>query len=216
MTINLRDPNDSIGKTTLKEFIQIYWQGVCSSPKTDNPAWQNNGSKDGNFNNNINNNDLYMLNFSRDPQTALTREIQIPSNNQGLFIPILSVVVSACETNGNLVQIANKDQASINANSIELYLDGTAVSNSDLNKYKFNPNQIGQFQVNFPSLQDAIFDIDNQGPCNAVAAGFYVWTQPLSLGNYTVYFSGDIRCRPRQDCIDTHYYEEITYKITVS
>jgi hypothetical protein len=64
MTITLRDPNDTIGKTTLKEFIQIYWQGVCSLPKNDNPAWQNDGSKDGNFNNNINNNGLYMLNFS--------------------------------------------------------------------------------------------------------------------------------------------------------
>lgn len=215
MTINLRDPTDSINKTTLKEFIQIYWQGVCSLPKTNNPAWQNVGSKDGSFNNNINNYELFMLSFSRDPQTAITRNIQVPNNNQGLFIPIMSVVVSACETTGNLVQIANKDQASVHPNSVELKLDGNTVNTPNLTNYKFNANQIGQFQVTFPSPQDAIFDINNSGTCNAVAAGFYVWTQPLLPGNHTVYFSGDVRCRPPQDCIDTHYYEEITYNITV-
>ena len=71
--------------------------------------------------------------------------------------------------------------------------------------------------VNFPPPSDAIFPISSTGPCKAVAAGYYVWTKPLSAGkNYKVFFSGDIRCRPPQDCIDTHYYEEITYNITVS
>ena len=210
MAIDVIPKNETTNKKTLEEFIKIYWQALCPIPKTDNPAWQNNGTNDNYLNNRVNA-DLYMLSFSRDPQTTVTRNIHVPSG-KGLFIPIMSVLVSACETSGNLIAIANKDQSSIVPSpSVQLELDGTSASH---NNYIFNAASIGTFQVNFPSPQDAIFNINNSGPCNAVAAGRYVWTQPLSPGNHTVHFKGKLRCTP-PDCIDTNYVEDITYNITV-
>lgn len=210
MTINVIPKNETRYKKSLEEFIKIYWQALCPIPKKDNPAWRNNGSKDESFNNSVNV-DVYMLSFSRDPQTTVTRNIEV-SSGKGLFIPVMSVVVSACETSLPLIATANKDQSSIHPPTLNLELDG---SSTDLTPYKFNPADIGQFQVNFPS-QDAIFNINSSGTCNAVAAGRYVWTEPLSSGNHTVRFKGELHCAPPQECIDTNYSEDITYNITVT
>jgi len=214
MAITLRPKNAMVNGKKLEDFIKIYWQTLCPIPKQDNPAWQNNGGKDDSFNNLINE-DLYMLSFSRDPQTAVNRTIHVPNSNKGLFIPIMSVVVSECETNDNLITVANKDQASILSSPGILlkFDDGNPVNH---NNYIFAPASIGTFPVKFPDQQDAIFNIPNskENSCNAVAAGRYVWTEPLSSGTYKVHFEGKIQCNP-PNCIDTNYSEDITYNITV-
>lgn len=209
MVINVIPRDKSVNQKKLEEFIKIFWQALCPIPKKDNPAWKNDGSKDKSFNDSIDA-DLYMLSFSRDPQTALTRNIKVPSG-KGLFIPVMSVVVSACETSLPLVATANKDQASIDRHTLNLELDGSSI---DLNPYIFKTNDIGEFKVSFPA-QDTIFEINAPGNCNAVAAGRYVWTEPLSPGNHTVKFKGELHCAPAQECIDTVYREDITYNITV-
>jgi hypothetical protein len=209
MVINVIPRSERVNNKKLEEFIKIFWQALCPIPKEDNPAWKNNGTKDKSFNDSVQA-DLYMLSFSRDPQTALTRNIEVPSS-KGLFIPVMSVVVSACETPLPLVATANKDQASIDRQTVNLELDGSSI---DLAPYIFKTNDIGEFGVNFPA-QDTIFDINQPGNCNAVAAGRYVWTKPLSSGSHTVKFKGELHCAPAQECIDTVYKEDITYNITV-
>ncbi len=210
MVINVIPRNESVNKKKLEEFIKIFWQALCPIPKEDNPAWKNDGSKDKSFNDSINA-DLYMLSFSREPQTALTRNIEVPSG-KGLFIPVMSVVVSACETSLPLAETAKKDQDSIDLSTLYLELDGSSI---DLTPYIFNTNDIGEFEVNFPA-QNTIFEINNSGNCKAVAAGRYVWTEPLSPGTHTVKFKGELHCAPAEECIDTTYTEDITYNITVS
>ena len=183
MAIALRSRGATLNGKKLEDFIKIYWQTLCPIPKKDNPAWNNNGGNDDYFNNLVKE-DLYMLSFSRDPQTPVTRTIQVPSSNKGLFIPVMSVIVSECEITGNLVTIANKDQASIlSSPGVLLKLDGNPVNH---NGYIFAPASIGTFPVKFPDQQDAIFNIPNskENSCNAVAAGRYVWTEPLSSGTY--------------------------------
>lgn len=213
MAIALRPRGATVNGKKLEDFIKIYWQTLCPIPKKDNPAWNNNGSKDNYFNGLVKGGDLYMLSFSRDPQTTVTRTIQVPSNNKGLFIPVMSVIVSECETSGNLIQIANKDQASIlSTPGVELVLDGAPAPHGG---YVFAPASIGTFPVKFPAQPDAIFNIPNSNSCNAVAAGRYVWTEPLSPGTHTVHFKGKITCTPPPNCIDTNYSEDITYNITV-
>ena len=90
----------------------------------------------------------------------------------------MSVVVSECEKPSRLIEIANKDQSSVDTNSLSLELDGSQLNN--LPSYVFNPAAIGSFSVNFPTPQESIFTITGSGPCNAVAAGRYVWTNPLT------------------------------------
>jgi hypothetical protein len=210
MTINVIPKAETLSKKTLEEYIKIYWQALCPLPKKDNPAWENDGSKDGPFNNNVNT-DLYMLSPSTYPQTAVTRNIEVPSG-KGLFIPVVSVVVSECETSLPLVATANKDQSSIDLPTLNLELDNSSLTDLDL--YNFAPEDIGEFNVTFPA-QDAIWKINHAGTCNAVAAGRYIWTEPLSSGHHTVHFGGVLHCAPPEQCIETKYSENITYNITV-
>ena len=153
-----------------------------------------------------------MLSFSRDPQTTVNRTIHVPNSNKGLFIPVMSVIVSACETSAQLIPTANQDQSSIFPPSLSLELDGTPLTT--LPSYIFVPADVGTFKVNFPSSADAIFKINNSGPCDAVVAGRYIWTEPLSSGDHEVHFKGHLQCNG-STCIDPEYIEDITYKITV-
>lgn len=223
MTINVIPRTGNVDGKDLVFFIKKYWQALCPRPKNSNPAWENNGSKDGPFNSSVGA-ALYMLSFSRSPPipgtnipaAPATRNIKIPAE-KGLFIPVVSVLVSECETSESLIPTAEKDQNSVDQNSVELILDGTS---SNHNNYRFNPADIGTFQVNFPPPADSIFKITSSGSCDgdAVAAGRYIWTKPLSPGeSHTVRFKGKLRCTstPSPRCIDEEYNEDITYNITV-
>ena len=46
MAIDVIPKNETTNKKTLEEFIKIYWQALCPIPKNNNPAWQNNETKD--------------------------------------------------------------------------------------------------------------------------------------------------------------------------
>jgi len=170
----------------------------------------NNGGKDTSFNAGKY---LFRLCFSRNPQATVTRTIHVPEG-KGLFIPIMSVVVSHCEKpKADIIEIAKNDQVSIDPPSLKLTLDGTVFN--AIQAYKVNPEEVGVFQVKFPAnIADAIFPIVSPGPCDAAAAGRYVWTKPLTKGEHTVTFKGTLHC-VGANCIDTDYMEDITYKIIV-
>ena len=213
MAIKVIPKDGNVKGKTLPEYIVEFWQALCPIPKGNNPAWLNDGKKDKSFNDSVGA-DLYMLSPSMNPQATVTRKIEVPSG-KGLFIPVVPVEVSECETDLPLIAAANKDQASIHPPSLSLKLDGSPI---DLDPYKFKANDIDEFEVNFPAPNDAIFKIkeDFTGPCNARAAGRYVWTEPLSPGEHTVQYSGELHCAPPGECIETNYKENITYNITVS
>lgn len=210
MTISVIPKDGNVKGRTLPEFIIEFWQDLCPLPKTTSPAWQNNGGRDASFNSGK---DLFRLCFSRNPQSPITRTIHVPEG-KGLFIPIMSVVVSHCEKpKEDIIEIAKKDQVSIDPPSLSLKLDGTSLPN--INSHRFNPEEVGTFEVKFPAnTADAIFPIVSSGPCDAAAAGRYVWTEPLTQGEHTVSWKGKLHC-VGANCIDTDYMEDITYKITV-
>ena len=216
MTITVIPRNETVNGQTLQEYIIKFWQGLCPLPKDQNPAWDNNGSKDGPFNDNsIVDESLFMLCFSRHPQDVVTRNCTI-SANKGLFIPLVSVEVSQCEkptaTESQLHTIANKDQTSINPSSLHIELDNIPLGN--LNSYRFNANQVDIFDVTFPTPEvEAIFPISSIS-CRAVAAGHYIWTRPLTPGQHTIHWEGNLHCGPPGECIDTDYMENITYNVT--
>jgi hypothetical protein len=211
MVIDVISPGETVNGKTLKDFIKDYWQALCQRPKNQNPVWQNDGNKDWSFNTSVNA-DLYMLSPSIDPQTTIKRHIRVQSN-KGLFIPIMSIVVLAFQTfTNNLFSIANKLQSENISQRLHFELDGIRINN--LNSYKFNPNNIDKFQVNFPSPTEAIFNINRSGTYDAVAAGNYVWTKPLSLGEHKVHFKGELRYTLAND-VDPKYIVDMEYDITV-
>jgi hypothetical protein len=201
MAINVIEKEGKVNNKELKFFIKEFWEDLCPLPKTSSPAWENTGTKDASFNTGK---DLFRLCFSRKPQTTVTRNIHVP-NGKGLFIPIMSVVVSACEKpQPQIISIAKNDQVSINPSTLSLKLDGTTLPN--VGSYKFNPEEIDALQVKFPAASDAIFTITSSGPCDAAIAGRYVWTEPLSPGAHTVSWQGDLHC-VGPNCIDVDYKE---------
>lgn len=210
MVIDVISPGETVNGKTLKDFIKIYWKALCQNPKNQNPVWQNNnGNQDNSFNASVDA-ELYMLSPSMNPQTSITRNITVP-NGKGLFIPVLPVLASEFETaplSLPIVAAANTDQGGIN--SVSLELDGSSIS---LEQYKVAASNNDRFQVNFPSPQDAIFNISQSGTCDAVAAGRYVWTKPLSPGQHTVHYKGSLHCSP--PCLEEDYSEDMTYNITV-
>src|SRR5918993_3381886 len=144
MVITLLPPANMLNGKTLEDFVKTYWQDLCPIPKSNNPAWQNDGSKDRSFNNSINE-DLYMLSFSRDPQTQVYRRIDDFPRNKGIFIPLMSVIVSKCETTQNLTNVASLDQSSIDTPTLELELDLNLLKLGDINRYRINAGQIKEF-----------------------------------------------------------------------
>jgi hypothetical protein len=163
-----------------------------------------------------------MLSFSRDPQTQIYRRIDDFPRNKGIFIPLMSVIVSKCETTQNLTNVASLDQSSIDTPTLELELDLNLLKLGDINRYRINAGQIKEFDVQFPKNQnDAIFPLTSgSGPCEAIAAGRYIWTEPLEAGTHYVYFRGNLRCPqpgpvPPVSCIDSSYHEDIIYRIHV-
>ena len=128
MTIDVIEQNDTVNGKKLKDFIKEFWQDLCPLPKATSPAWENNGSRDASFNSGK---DLFMIMFFQKPSnTLVTRNIHVPSG-KGLFIPIMSVVVSHCEKpNADVISIAKKDQVSISSPpSLSLKLDGNPLPN---------------------------------------------------------------------------------------
>ena len=68
MVIAVIPPDGNVNGKDLKHFIKKYWQAVCPIPKEHNPIWDNDGSKDESFNDNIDE-DLFMLSFSASSNT---------------------------------------------------------------------------------------------------------------------------------------------------
>lgn len=210
MAIEVLKKADNVDGNDLQYFIKEFWKDLCPLPKASNPAWLNDGSKDPSFNSG--GQSLFRLCFSRNPQAAVTRNIHVPSG-KGLFIPIMSVVVSLCEKpKADIIHIAKNDQVSIFPPSLKLTLDGEVFQ--AIEAYKFNPEEIGTIPVSFPDPSEAIFPIVSKGPCDGAIAGRYVWTKPLEAGTHTVSWTGKLHC-VGGDCIDIDYSENITYNIKV-
>ena len=67
------------------------------------------------------------------------------------------------------------------------------------------------FKVVFP--QNAIFGA-SEGSSKAVADGYYVITEPLVKGNYTIIYKSSLIC-PAIDCIEPNFAQDIKYTLIV-
>ena len=68
-----------------------------------------------------------------------------------------------------------------------------SIAVQDLSKYR---TPTGDFEVTFP--KNAIFGA-TEGISKAVADGYYVITQPLAKGTYTILYKSSLIC-PGTDC----------------
>jgi hypothetical protein len=108
-------------------------------------------------------------------------------SEKSVLIPVMTVVATEKEYPGSslaeLANIVKEDQDSVRALSLEI--EGQTYTFDDLRKYR---KATGEFEVTFP--ENGIFGVTEEGPSNAVANGYYLVTEPLSQGNYTIQYKG--------------------------
>ena len=100
--------------------------------------------------------------------------------------------------------IAKKDQDSIT--SLYLKIGDKEYDRVALGKYRL---PTGDFEVVFP--ENAIFGA-KPGISKAVAVGYYVITEPLAKGNYTIVYKSSFIC-PGTECIEPNFAQDVTYNI---
>jgi hypothetical protein len=104
----------------------------------------------------------------------------------------------------DLHKISKKDQDSVT--SLYLKINDKEYSRADLSKYR---THTGVFDVTFP--KNAIFGA-TEGISKAVADGYYVITQPLAKGTYTIQYKSSLIC-PGTDCLQPNFAQDIKYTI---
>ncbi len=137
------------------------------------------------------------------------RTCKVPAG-KGLFIPVSPMEISDKEVPNtsleDLHKIAKKDQDSVT--SLYLKIDDKEYTRQDLSKYK---NTYKDFQVVFP--KNAVFGA-TEGISKAVGDGYYVITEPLEKGNYTIVYKSSLIC-PEIECIQPNFAQDINYKLIV-
>ena len=78
---------------------------------------------------------------------------------------------------------------------------------ADLRKYRTHTDV---FEVAFPD--NGIFGVIEGGVSKAVADGFYIITEPLAKGTYTVHFKSSLICSD-PDCAEPNFAQDIKYNI---
>jgi hypothetical protein len=205
-SVNVFPPGSDPYGLTYDEHVKNFWKWVISLPKDKSP-WQDSTGKNCANGQVGTNSSLFYLSGNGGGQT-LDRTCKVPAG-KGLFIPVSPMEISDKEVPNTSVEglhsIAKKDQDSIT--SLSLKIGDKKYSFEDLQKYRIHT---GDLQVIFP--ENAIFGA-TAGPSKAAADGYYVITEPLKKGNYTIAYSSSLIC-PSVDCIQPNFAQNIAYVIT--
>jgi hypothetical protein len=201
-----------------EDHVKNYWKWQLSLPIDKSPFKDETGEKCASEQINLNSSVFYL---SGGGGGTHHRECKMPVD-KGVLIPVLTAEFSDKEVPNaspeELSKLAKIDQdhvtslvLDINGKKIfdEKYPDGIAnAKNSTAQQYR---THTGVFDVVFPD--NAIFGA-SAGPSKVVADGFYVITEPLKKGNYTIAYKGSLFC-DIPDCLDVTFAHDHTYKLIV-
>jgi hypothetical protein len=194
------------------EHIKNFWKWLASIPVNASPMKDATGEKCSTGQSASNSSIFYL---SGGGGGTWERVCKIPSG-KGVLIPVMTVVSTTNEleegqgTPARLDKIAKDDQDSVN--SLYVKINDDEYSFANLSKYRTHTDL---FEVVYP--QDAIFSA-RPGVSNAIADGYYIITEPLTNGSYTVQYKGSLGCSPDQEgCLpDTvTFAHDIKYKLIV-
>ncbi len=205
-SVNVFPPTTDPYGLTYDEHVKNFWKWVISLPKNMNPWDDPTGKNCANGQLEMNSSVFYLS--GNGGGKTLDRTCKVPAG-KGLFIPVSPMEISDKEVPNASVErlhdIAKKDQDSVT--SLSLKIGDKEYSLEDLKKYRIHPED---FQVIFP--ENAIF-VATAGPSKAAADGYYVITEPLKKGNYTIAYSASLIC-PSVECIQPNFAQDIAYVIT--
>ncbi|MFB5600267.1 MAG: hypothetical protein ACE5SW_08590 [Nitrososphaeraceae archaeon] len=190
---------------TFAEHQENFWKWILAIPANESPVNDRTGEKCANGQSNSNSSVFY-LSFNNGGIS--TRSCEVPAG-KGLFIPVMQVEYSEKEVPNasieDLRRTVTKDQDSVN--SLYLKIGNKEYKFDDLLKYR---TQTDVFEVVFPD--NGIFGVIDGGISKAVGDGFYIITEPLTKGNYSVHFKSSLICLDI-DCAEPNFAQDIKYNI---
>jgi hypothetical protein len=185
--------------------IENFWKWLLGIPAKDNPINDPTGEKcaTGQLNTNSS---LFYLAFNNGGVSQRTCEVPA---GKGLFIPVMQVELSEKDTPGATIEdlklTAKTDQDSVN--SLYLKIGDKEYNFDNLRPYRTDTNA---FDVDY--ADNGIFGIVKGGPTKTVADGYYIMTDPLPKGNYTVHYKSSLSCLD-PGCAEPNFAQDIKYNI---
>jgi hypothetical protein len=205
-SVNIFPPGSKPDGLSYEAHIKNFWKWVISLPIDKSPWKDQTGANCNNGQSKTNSSVFYL---SGNGGGTSVRTCKVPAG-KGLFIPVSPEEISDKEAPNAAVEdlhrIAKKDQDSVT--SLYLKINDNEYSRSDLGKYR---THTGVFEVTFP--KNAIFGA-TEGISKAVADGYYVITQPLAKGTYTIQYKSSLIC-PETDCMQPNFAQDVKYTIIV-
>jgi hypothetical protein len=205
--VNIFPPNSQPYGLPIDKHIENFWKWQISmptEPEGEHPISDLTGEKCSKGQSNSSSPVFFL---SGAGGKTVNRMCEVPAG-KGLLIPVMTVVATEKEYPGSsateLSNIAREDQDSVIALSSDI--NGKSYSFDDLKKFR---NATGEFEVIFP--KDGIFGVTEEGLSKAVADGYYLLTEPLSQGNYTINYKGALG-NPVEG---TNFQHDITYRLIV-
>lgn len=187
------------------KHIENFWKWILSIPAKDNPINDSTGEKCATGQSNTNSS-LFYLAFNNGGVSE--RTCKVPAG-KGLFIPVMQVELTEKDVPGATIEelklSAKTDQDSVN--SMYLKVGDKEYNFEDLRKYRTNTDG---FDVDY--ADNGIFGIVEGGSTTAVADGYYIMTDPLQKGNYTVHYRSSLTCL-EPGCAEPNFAQDIKYNI---
>ncbi len=203
--VNIFPPGSKPYGLTYAEHEKNFWKWILEIPAKESPLNDRTGEKCATGQSNTNSSVFYL---SMNNGGISERTCKVPVG-KGLLIPVMQVEWSDKEAPGasieELHKSAKKDQDSVN--SLYLKIGDKEYKYDDLIKYR---TQTDVFEVVFPDY--GVFGVIEGGVSKAVADGFYIITEPLIKGNYSVHFKSSLICLD-VGCAEPNFAQDIKYNI---
>ena len=206
-SVNIFPPESKPYGLSYEQHIKDFWKWIISIPQDKNPWGDQTGENCAIEQLETNSSTLFYLSGNGGGKSD--RTCSLPAG-KSLFIPVSPMEISDKEAPNRSIEdlhkIAKKDQDSVT--SLYLKINDKEYTRQDLSKYRI-PTE--EFEVTFP--KNAIFGA-TEGISKAVADGYYVITQPLEKGIYTILYKSSLIC-PEIDCIQPNFAQDIKYNLIV-
>lgn len=214
-SINVFQPGTKPYGLTYEEHVQNFLKWVLSLPVGKNPhdeldknPWNDKTGEDCASGQLDTNSSVFYLSGNGGGVDKWTCEVPA---GKGLFIPVSMVELSLPEIASQKIEDlhtqAKKDQDSVR--SLYLKIEDKEFSEEEIRKYRVHTDT---FDAVFPKY--AMFGVTKEGPTKAVGDGYYLITEPVPKGNYTIIYKSSILCMGL-DCTEQSFAQDITYKLIV-
>lgn len=206
-SVNIFPPGSEPYGLPYAKHIENFWKWILSIPAKDNPINDLTGGKCATGQSNTNSS-LFYLAFNNGGISE--RTCKVPAG-KGLFIPVMQVELTEKDVPGATIEelklSAKTDQDSVN--SLYLKIGDKEYNFEDLRNYR---TATDGFDINY--ADSGIFGIVEGGPTTGVADGYYIMTDPLQRGNYTVHYKSSLSCL-EPGCAEPNFAQDIKYNIIV-